>query len=97
MTIKSSATVRCLQWGFATCKTSEILGDNAACTVPDSWVSSGVLGTFFVFGIPSMVWPPVQQKLSAEAMGQDIKLSGEGAIGVYEPALGDVSWLWAMF
>lgn len=69
VTIKSSTTVRCLQWGFATCKTSGILGDNAACMVPGTWVSSGVLGTFFVFGIPSMVWPSVQHKFSAEAMG----------------------------
>lgn len=69
------------------CTTFSILGANVASVVLSTCVASRVLGTCLVSGIPSTMWPPVQQKFFAKVLGRDMELREGGGV-----KLGSFGW-----
>ena len=69
-------------------------GCQLASVVPSTCVASGVTGTCLVSELPSRAWPLVQQKLSAEVVGQNMESREGGTVWGCGPALGSMSWLY---
>lgn len=55
-------------------------GANIVSAFPNTCVTSGVLDNYLASGIPSIVWPQMQQKFSAEVVDWDME-QGRGAVG----------------